>query len=155
MIGDLIYPLNAMFFCPITYKIVFKISLIVRRNSFWSAMSRQNLLCGDNVCANVYGVPMSVGLDASEVPWSADSVKAGDGDSCSSRDMRTIDGLEMTAVPGNGQVGIQASPSKKVAGQIAQLKCFYTNAHSMDNKQEDLEAIVQQENYDVVTITET
>ncbi|GAB0197903.1 mitochondrial enolase superfamily member 1 [Grus japonensis] len=38
---------------------------------------------------------------------------------------------------------------------VAQLKCIYTNAHSMGNKQEDLEAIVQQENYDTVTITET
>ena len=26
----------------------------------------------------------------------------------------------------------------------AQLKCVYTNAHSMGNKQEELEAIVQQ-----------
>jgi len=34
---------------------------------------------------------------------------------------------------------------------IAQLMCIYTNAHSMDNKQEDLEAIAQQ---DLVTITE-
>ncbi|KAJ7423110.1 hypothetical protein BTVI_11074 [Pitangus sulphuratus] len=37
----------------------------------------------------------------------------------------------------------------------AQLKCVYTNAHSVGNKQEELEAIVQQESCDVVTITET
>ncbi|PKU49676.1 mitochondrial fission process protein 1 [Limosa lapponica baueri] len=37
----------------------------------------------------------------------------------------------------------------------AQLKCIYTNARSMGNKQEQLEAIVQQENYDIVAITET
>ncbi|KAJ7409116.1 hypothetical protein BTVI_57818 [Pitangus sulphuratus] len=37
----------------------------------------------------------------------------------------------------------------------AQLKCMYTNARSMGNEQEELEAIVQQESYDVVTITET
>ncbi|PKU36680.1 adaptin ear-binding coat-associated protein 1 [Limosa lapponica baueri] len=37
----------------------------------------------------------------------------------------------------------------------AQLKGIYTNAHSMGNKQEELEAIVQQENYDIVAITET
>ncbi|KAK4816200.1 hypothetical protein QYF61_012665 [Mycteria americana] len=37
----------------------------------------------------------------------------------------------------------------------AQLKCLYTNARSMGNKQEDLEAIVHQENYDMVAITET
>ena len=38
---------------------------------------------------------------------------------------------------------------------IAQLKCIYTNAHSMGNKQEELEAIARQGNYNVVTITET
>ncbi|KAJ7398422.1 mitochondrial fission process protein 1 [Pitangus sulphuratus] len=34
---------------------------------------------------------------------------------------------------------------------MAQLKCMYTNACSMNSKQEEQEAIVQQENYDVVT----
>ncbi|KAK4818855.1 hypothetical protein QYF61_020074 [Mycteria americana] len=37
----------------------------------------------------------------------------------------------------------------------AQLKCLYTNACSMGNKQEELEAIVHQENCDIVAITET
>jgi len=37
----------------------------------------------------------------------------------------------------------------------AQLKCIYTNARSMGNKQEELEAITQQESYDLVAITET
>lgn len=37
---------------------------------------------------------------------------------------------------------------------IAQLKHIYTSAHSMNNKQENLEAIMQKENYDLVTITE-
>jgi len=37
----------------------------------------------------------------------------------------------------------------------AQLKCIYTNAHSMGNKQKELEAIAQQDSYDFVTITET
>ena len=37
----------------------------------------------------------------------------------------------------------------------AQLKCLYTNARSMGNKQEELEAIVQQENYDIVATKET
>ena len=32
---------------------------------------------------------------------------------------------------------------------------MYTNAHSMGNKKEELEAMMQQENYDVVAITET
>jgi len=37
---------------------------------------------------------------------------------------------------------------------IAQLRCLYTNARSMGNKQEELEAIVQQDSYDLVAITE-
>ena len=37
----------------------------------------------------------------------------------------------------------------------AELKCLYTNACSMGNKQGELEAIVQQENYYMVAITET
>ncbi|PKU36056.1 mitochondrial fission process protein 1 [Limosa lapponica baueri] len=37
----------------------------------------------------------------------------------------------------------------------AQLKCIYLNACIMVNKQEELEAIVQQENYDIGAITET
>ncbi|GAB0202630.1 hypothetical protein GRJ2_002728600 [Grus japonensis] len=36
----------------------------------------------------------------------------------------------------------------------AQLKCIYTNARSLGNKQEELEAIVQQDSYDLVAITE-
>ena len=32
---------------------------------------------------------------------------------------------------------------------------IYTNARSMGNKQEELEAIVQRENYDIVAIMET
>ncbi|PKU42802.1 rna-directed dna polymerase from mobile element jockey-like [Limosa lapponica baueri] len=37
----------------------------------------------------------------------------------------------------------------------AQLKCIYANACSMGHKQEELEAIVRQDSYDVVAITET
>ncbi|KAK4813675.1 hypothetical protein QYF61_019568 [Mycteria americana] len=44
--------------------------------------------------------------------------------------------------------------SMKETQTTAQLKCLYTNAHSMGNKQEELEAIVHQENYDMVAITE-
>jgi len=36
----------------------------------------------------------------------------------------------------------------------AQLKCVYTNARSIGNKQEELEAIIQQDGYDLVAITE-
>jgi len=35
----------------------------------------------------------------------------------------------------------------------AQRKYIYTNAHSMGNKQEELEAIVQQDSYELVAIT--
>ncbi|KAK4806205.1 hypothetical protein QYF61_001128 [Mycteria americana] len=45
--------------------------------------------------------------------------------------------------------------SMKETRMTAQLKCLYTNARSMGNKQEELEAIVHQENYDMVAITET
>ncbi|KAM9590859.1 uncharacterized protein ACIBXB_005907 [Morphnus guianensis] len=38
---------------------------------------------------------------------------------------------------------------------IGQLKCIYANARSMGNKQEEQEAIVQQDRYDLVAITET
>ncbi|RMC18016.1 hypothetical protein DUI87_04892 [Hirundo rustica rustica] len=38
---------------------------------------------------------------------------------------------------------------------VAQLRCMYTNAHNMGNKEEELEAMVQQHSYDVVAITET
>ena len=37
----------------------------------------------------------------------------------------------------------------------AQLKCVYTNARSMGNKQEELEAIVRQASYDLAAIMET
>lgn len=38
---------------------------------------------------------------------------------------------------------------------IAQLKCLYTNAHSMGNKEEEPETMVQSENYDLIAIPET
>ena len=39
--------------------------------------------------------------------------------------------------------------------QKAQLKCLYANAHSVENKQEELETLICLENYDLVAITET
>ncbi|KAK4816014.1 hypothetical protein QYF61_011004 [Mycteria americana] len=45
--------------------------------------------------------------------------------------------------------------SVKETQTAAQLKCLHTNARSMGNKQEELEATVHQENYDMVAITET
>ena len=39
--------------------------------------------------------------------------------------------------------------------QMTRLKCIYTNARSMSNKQEELEAIVRQANCDLAATTET
>lgn len=36
----------------------------------------------------------------------------------------------------------------------AQLKCTYTSAHGLGNKQEEMESTVQQENYFIFAITE-
>ncbi|GAB0178011.1 hypothetical protein GRJ2_000266400 [Grus japonensis] len=66
-------------------------------------------------------------------------------------DTRAIDESETT----ESKVGIRASPLSKVAGSVAQLKCIYSDARSMGNKQEKLEAIVQEENYGTVAIRET
>ncbi|KAK4824014.1 hypothetical protein QYF61_009605 [Mycteria americana] len=95
------------------------------------------------------------GWCASEVLWSAVSVEVGDGHACGSKDKRVMDVLETTEAPENGHNGTRAFPSKKGTGSIAQLKCIYTNACSMGNKEEELEAIVQQKNYDIVAVTET
>lgn len=38
---------------------------------------------------------------------------------------------------------------------VAYLKCIYSTVFSTGNKQEELEAIVQQENYDIIAIAET
>ncbi|KAK4827657.1 hypothetical protein QYF61_020429 [Mycteria americana] len=100
-------------------------------------------------------MPTFEGLCASEVLWSAISVEVGDGDPCSSKDTRVMNVLETTEATENGHIGITASSPEKVAGSVAQLKCIYTNARSMGNKQEELEAIVQQENYGIVAIMKT
>jgi len=51
--------------------------------------------------------------------------------------------------------GIKECSSKKVTQLTAQLKCLYINAHSMGNKQEELEATMLLESYNLVAITET
>ncbi|KAK4810734.1 hypothetical protein QYF61_007708 [Mycteria americana] len=62
---------------------------------------------------------------------------------------------EVCCLPGAWVKDVKRKLPTLVAGSIAQLKCIYTNVRSMSNKQEELEAIVQQENYDIVAITET
>lgn len=44
--------------------------------------------------------------------------------------------------------------SMKVTWPIAHLKCIYTNVCSMGNKQEEMDAIVLLENYDLISIME-
>ena len=62
-------------------------------------------------------------------------------------------GVRLVAMetPEYGQEGIRASATQKVG----QLRCFYTNAYSMGNKQEELEAIVRSENCNIVTSMKT
>jgi len=58
-------------------------------------------------------------------------------------------------VPENSHIAIRVSLHGKAERSIAHLKCIYTNACSMGNKQKELKAIVQLENCDIVAITET
>ena len=51
--------------------------------------------------------------------------------------------------------GIKECSSKKVTWLTAQLECLYTNAHSTGNKQEELEATMLLESYNLVAIIET
>ena len=51
--------------------------------------------------------------------------------------------------------GIPATPASKSASLGAQLKCLYANAHSMGNKQEELEVCTRLQGYDLIGITET
>ena len=62
-------------------------------------------------------------------------------------------GVRLVAVetPECGHESLRATATPKEA----QLRCLYANAHSMGNKQEELETIVQSESYDGVAITET
>ena len=43
----------------------------------------------------------------------------------------------------------------KATRPTAQMKCLYTNARSMGNKQEELEDTVLLESYDLIALTET
>jgi len=51
--------------------------------------------------------------------------------------------------------GIREGSSKKAMMPIAELKCLYASAHSMGNKQEELETVVQLGKYDLIDITGT
>ena len=51
-------------------------------------------------------------------------------------------------------LGDPRSPIQVARGK-AQLKCLYTNACSLSNKQDELETVMHLESYDLVAITET
>ena len=68
------------------------------------------------------------------------------------------DGVQRNGVgqgdAGNATVlGNPRSPIKTARGKV-QLKCLYTNACSLSNKQDELETVMHLENYDLVAITE-
>lgn len=62
---------------------------------------------------------------------------------------------ETMEAPENGHSGTEASLPKKALRSITQLKCICPNACSIGSKQENLEGVVQEENYGIVAITET
>ncbi|GAB0179537.1 T-cell activation Rho GTPase-activating protein-like [Grus japonensis] len=96
---------------------------------------KENMSCSSPVRTSISAIRMTVG----------------DEEPRDSKDTRVIDGLETM----EGQVVIRASPLKQAMESVAKLKCIYTNTCSMGKKQQELEAIVQLENYDIVAITET
>jgi len=49
--------------------------------------------------------------------------------------------------------GNKGCSSKKVTQPTVQMKCLYTNAHNMGNKQEELEATMLLESYDLVWLS--
>lgn len=69
-------------------------------------------------------------------------LEIGDGDPHGNKDTSISDILETMEAPENGRVGIRASFPKEEVESTAQLKCLYTNAHNMSNKQE----VKQEEN---------
>ena len=88
---------------------------------------------------------------ASKIPQPCVLVKEEDDSPFCGKKTRVGVRLVTMKTPKYGQEGIRASPTQKVA----ELRCIYTSARSMDNKQEKLEAIVQSENYYIVAIMET
>jgi len=57
--------------------------------------------------------------------------------------------------PGKHTKGNKGCSTKKVTRPTAQMKCLYMNAGSTGNKQEELEATVLLESYDLIAVTET
>jgi len=55
----------------------------------------------------------------------------------------------------HGYSGSSGTPPGKPACSITSLKCLYTNARNMGNRQEELEICVQSQGHDPIAITET
>ena len=87
---------------------------------------------------------------ACETPWSCALVKEEDDSCLCSKNTRA--GMMLVAVetPECGDEGIRVTATHKET----KLRCLYTNVCSMRSKQEELEAIVCLESYDIVAITE-
>ena len=88
---------------------------------------------------------------ACKTPWSCALVKEEDNSPLCSKNTRA--GMRLVAVetPECGDEGIGVTATHKET----KLRCLYTSARSMGNKQEELEATVCSESYDIVAITET
>ena len=88
---------------------------------------------------------------ACKTPWSCVLVKEEDDSPLCRKNART--GMRLVAVetPECGDEGIGVTATHKET----KLRCLYTSARSMGNKQEELEATVCSESYDIVAITET
>ena len=76
---------------------------------------------------------------ACKTPWSCALVKEEDDSSLCRKNTRV--GVRLVAVetPECGHEGIRVTATRKET----KLRCLYTNAHSMGNKQEEMEAILQ------------
>ena len=100
----------------------------------------------------ICNIPLLEGEEcANKIPQSCVLVKEEDNSPFCKRNTRVGVRLVATEASEYGQKGIRAYPTQKVA----QLRCFYTNARCMGNKQEEQEAIVWSESYDIVATMET
>jgi len=100
----------------------------------------------------VCNIPVLVGEGcASKIPQSCVLVKEEDDSPFCRKNTRVDVKLVAVEIPEYGHEGIRAAATHKEA----QFRCLYTNACSMGNKQEELEAIVWSERYDIVVTTET
>lgn len=69
--------------------------------------------------------------------------------------MKVSQGVSM-ALPegGNANGSIYTAPGS-TGGLGAYLKCLYSNAHTMRNKQDELKALASSQSYDVIGTSET